>query len=70
MMSLGYYSQDGLVKNVGYDKLTLHSNLNHNFTDWLTIGSHIQMAYSEKDGNNDVMTGLFSKRMAYYACLQ
>lgn len=61
MMSLGYYSQDGLVKNVGYDKLTLHSNLNHNFTDWLTIGSHIQMAYSEKDGNNDVMTGLFQR---------
>ena len=44
-----------------YDKLTLHSNLNHNFTDWLTIGSHIQMAYSEKDGNNDVMTGLFQR---------
>lgn len=53
MFSLGYYSQEGLIKNTGYSKLTLHSNLTHKFNKWLTIGSHIQLAYNEKDGNVD-----------------
>ena len=42
MLSGGYYNQDGLIIGQGYRRVSLHTNLTHQFNSWLTVGSSIQ----------------------------
>ncbi len=48
MLSGGYYKQDGLVENQGYEKFSMHSNLRHEFNKWLTVGASLQFTYSNR----------------------
>ena len=49
MFSAGYYNQDGLLDSQGYEKFSLHSNLEHKFNKWFTIGSNMQLTTSRQD---------------------
>ena len=49
MISAGYYDQDGLIENQGYEKYSVHSNLTHKFNSWLTVGSSIQFTNSTQN---------------------
>jgi TonB-dependent starch-binding outer membrane protein SusC len=49
MLSFGYYNQEGLVAAQGYQKYSLHTNLQHKFNKWLTVGTNSQFAYTVQD---------------------
>lgn len=49
MFSAGYYNQDGLLDCQGYEKFSLHSNLDHKFNKWFSIGSNMQLTTSRQD---------------------
>ncbi|MBQ6861519.1 MAG: TonB-dependent receptor [Alistipes sp.] len=42
MFSAGYYNQDGLIESQGFEKVSLHTNLEHDFNKWFTIGANMQ----------------------------
>ena len=64
MFSAGYYNQDGLLEAQGYEKFSLHSNLEHKFNKWFSIGSNMQLTNSRQDIlTNQVTNDLF--RLAY-----
>ncbi len=46
MLSAGYYNQEGLQPHRGFEKFTVHTNLDHKFTKWLTVGASMQMTTS------------------------
>lgn len=48
LLSGGIFLQDGLLPNAGFDKYTFRTNLQHKFNKFLTIGSHMQFSYMEK----------------------
>lgn len=51
--SLGYFSQDGIVKGGGYDRLTYRLNSNFNLAPWFKLGSSISFSNSKyKNGPN------------------
>lgn len=49
MLSGGAFLQDGLMPHAKYDKYIFHSNVQHKFNSWLTIGNHLQYAYTVKE---------------------
>lgn len=49
MLSAGFYDQDGLLRGIGYQKYSVHNNIQHKFNSWLTVGSSIQLTYSTQD---------------------
>jgi len=51
LMSLGYYSQDGVVvyDNDKYQKINYRTNINVNVTDRLKFGTNLQLSYSTQD---------------------
>ncbi len=59
MLSAGYYDQEGLIKAQGYEKYSIHSNLQHKFNSWLTVGSSIQFTTSKQDVFNNATSELF-----------
>jgi TonB-linked SusC/RagA family outer membrane protein len=59
MISSGLYSQDGIISNSGYKRFNVHSNLQHKFSDWLTVGSHIHVSRSDRDSLNGSPENLF-----------
>lgn len=46
MLSGDYYKQDALIPDRGFEKFSIHSNLDHKFNSWLTIGSSMQITNS------------------------
>lgn len=56
MLSAGFYNQDGLIEGQGFQKYSIHNNLQHKFNSWLTVGSSIQVTYSTHN-EMDNMTG-------------
>lgn len=46
MMSLGTYLQDGLLPSSEFDKYTFHTNLQHKFSNFITLGTHLQYSYT------------------------
>lgn len=46
MFSASYFDQEGLISNTGYEKFSVHSNLQHKFNNWLTIGASMQLTTS------------------------
>lgn len=58
MLSLGYFNQDGLLSAQGYEKYSLHTNLQQKFFDWLTIGSNSQFTYTIQDIYDNALADL------------
>jgi TonB-dependent starch-binding outer membrane protein SusC len=58
-LSGGYTSEQGIMKNDTWDRFTLHSNLENNVTDWLTVG--LITSYSHQD-NSGVSAELHNAR--------
>lgn len=56
MFSAGYYNQDGLIDSQGYEKFSLHSNLEHKFNKWFSIGSNMQLTSSRQKVQTDPIT--------------
>lgn len=52
MLSGGYYGQDGLLPKSGFKKVSFHTNIEHRVSDWLKIGTHIQVNRSVSDKEN------------------
>lgn len=46
LLSGSIFLQDGLLAGADYKRYSLRTNLNHKFTDWLSIGTHMQYTYS------------------------
>lgn len=49
MLSGGLYSQPGMRLSSSFDRLTVRSNIEHKFSNWLTVGSNMQFSYSARD---------------------
>ena len=49
LLSGGIFLQDGLLPKAGFDKYTFRSNLQHKFNKFLSVGSHMQFSYMEKE---------------------
>ncbi len=49
MLSGNYYNQDALIPNRGYEKFSIHNNLDHKVNSWLTIGSSMQLSISTRN---------------------
>lgn len=60
MLSAGYYNQDALIPNRGFEKFTVHNNLDHKFNSWLTVGSSMQLTVSTQNVlTNPVLSDIF-----------
>ncbi|MFR9647120.1 MAG: TonB-dependent receptor, partial [Rikenellaceae bacterium] len=46
MISGNYLSQDGVIKNSGFTRYTLRSNITRNVRDWLKLGTNINFSNS------------------------
>ena len=51
-LSAGYVSQEGIVKNNGYDRYSVRSNVKHSAKEWIDIGFNSAFSKSE---NNRIM---------------
>ena len=49
MLSGSIFSQDGLLPASGFNKITLRNNLTHEFSKWLTVGTHLQLSNAVQD---------------------
>jgi TonB-linked SusC/RagA family outer membrane protein len=54
-ISLGYYQQDGIIKNTGYNKVNLQSNLKSVFSPKFTVTSNVVLS-GEKNKMHDAYT--------------
>ncbi|MBR1464704.1 MAG: TonB-dependent receptor [Prevotella sp.] len=52
MLSGGYYNQDALIPGRGFEKFSIHTNLDHKFNSWLTVGASMQVTVS----NHNILT--------------
>lgn len=59
MLSGGVFSQDGLLPASGYEKYTLRTNLSHEFSKWLTVGTHLQFSNSQQDTRDNPTSNVF-----------
>ena len=56
MFSAGYYDQEGLMESQGFEKFSLHSNLDHRFNKWFSIGANMQLTTSRQNIQTDPIT--------------
>ncbi|MBQ5638665.1 MAG: SusC/RagA family TonB-linked outer membrane protein [Alistipes sp.] len=56
MFSAGYYNQDGLIESQGFEKVSLHTNLEHDFNKWFTIGANMQFTTGTQNIQTDPIT--------------
>lgn len=56
MFSAGYYDQDGLLDPQGYEKFTAHTNLDHKFNKWFSLGANMQFTSSRQNIMTDPVT--------------
>ena len=56
MFSAGYYDEEGLLDKTGFEKFSLHSNLEQKFNQWFTIGANMQLTSSRQNKLVDVLT--------------
>lgn len=50
---LGYLLQEGIMKHTGHDRFNLRSNVTSRLKDWIEIGEHIGVTYSEDYGHRE-----------------
>ncbi len=48
LLSAGMFSQDGLLLESGFKRYTVRTNLEHNLSQWLTVGTHLQVNRSNR----------------------
>ena len=51
-----WYSQEGIIKNSSFDKLTFRSNLDYRLNDWVRAGSRFNIVYSDLSNINEDTT--------------
>lgn len=56
MFSAGYYDQEGLLAPQAFEKVSLHSNIEHKFNKWFSIGSNMQVTNSRQNILTDPIT--------------
>ena len=59
MLSGNIFSQDGMVEASGFKKITVRTNLDHEFKPWLTIGTHLQVGRSQRDVRDNPTGNVF-----------
>jgi len=59
MISADLYSQDGLLGKSGFERFSVRTNLNHEFSKWLTVGSHIQASRATTNIDEGSPDGIF-----------
>ena len=67
-ISLGYLSQQGALKNTGFNRITARANLDGRPTDYLNFGLHLSGAYSWAK-NSDAIAGGFGNNIVDQALL-
>lgn len=58
MLSGGYYNQEGLIPTQEYEKISFHTNLQHQFNSWLTVGANMQYTYATRNDQNNALINL------------
>lgn len=56
MFSAGYYNQDGLIESQGFEKVSLHTNLEHDFNKWFSMGANMQFTTGQQSIQTDPIT--------------
>lgn len=56
MLSSGYFNQEGLVAAQGFEKYSLHMNVEHQFSKWLNAGTNSQFTYSIQNVYDEGLT--------------
>ncbi|KAA0989142.1 SusC/RagA family TonB-linked outer membrane protein [Dyadobacter aurulentus] len=59
LLSAGLFSQDGLLHDAGFKRYSIRTNLDHKFTKWLSVGTHLQLNRSVQDINPGAPTNIF-----------
>lgn len=59
MLSGSVFSQDGLVAASGFEKYTVRSNMSHEFTKWMTVGTHLQFSNTKQDQRDNPTSNVF-----------
>jgi len=59
LLSAGIYSQEGILAASGYDRYSLRANLSHAFSNWLTVGTHIQATHSIRNNRDNPTANIF-----------
>jgi len=49
--TVGYFTENGIIKYTGFDRYSLRSNSDAKITNWLTLGQSLGMTYSVGRGN-------------------
>jgi TonB-linked SusC/RagA family outer membrane protein len=59
LLSAGYFSQDGLLKESGFERFAVRTNLEQNVAKFLTVGTHLQVNRSIKNYNDPNIIDVF-----------
>ncbi|MGV8090635.1 MAG: TonB-dependent receptor [Mangrovibacterium sp.] len=59
LMSGGIFSQAGLLPASGFDKYTFRNNLTHMFSNWLTVGTHMNFSYAIQNVRDNPTGNIF-----------
>ena len=51
MVSLGYISEDGILKNTGFERYSARTNIDSQVTDWFKAGLNTNLAYTKSNYN-------------------
>ena len=59
-LSVDKFSQEGIIKRTGFDRVTLRSNASYKPTSWLKVGENLTMVKSDQknQGENDEWTSM------------
>lgn len=52
-ISIGYFNQDGIVKNTSYEKISLRLNSDYKVKDWVSIGQNVSFYMQDTKGFNE-----------------
>lgn len=47
-LSLGYFNQEGIIKNTGFERYSARFNSSYKLTDFLTIGENLGLSYRDQ----------------------
>lgn len=67
-VSLGYLNEEGYVKSLGYDRVTLRSKFNFTPKDWFKFGLHVNGTHQNTRGSGQT-SGNYNNNLYYSARL-
>ncbi|MGD9929226.1 MAG: TonB-dependent receptor [Mangrovibacterium sp.] len=59
LLSGGIFSQTGLLPASGFEKYTFRNNLTHKFSNWLTVGSHMNFSHAIQNVRDNPTGNIF-----------